>query len=228
MGGSSSSSPAFHYIQKPNSGEARVLLLEDFSRYLTHVRSVLLAFITFLTVGPDFPSLCRSPVLSGNVHVSLESITSDQSLHTQASDALPLIINVSYYIRKMSSFSPKHLFCIWSRPAFSPSPRLSKWMKCSNKSQRMRIHCLGVKTALKISINHFHSPKCILKICNSYPAAAPSPECFPGTAWPWVGCQGLPLFVCLGCWCPLLFWATVWHVRFHRKLRMENIRLCPL
>lgn len=105
-----------------------------------------------------------------------------------------------------------------------PSSSISKWMKCSNKCQRVGTQNLHVKTDTENKHQPFHwlFPKCILQICSSYPAGVPPLDAFPGTVWPCTDCQGLPLFVYLWFWCPLLFLASVEHVHFHRKFEMET------
>lgn len=79
-----------------------------------------------------------------------------------------------------------------------PSSSISKWMKCSNKCQRMRTQALHVKTDTENNHQPFPwlFPKCILQICGSYPAGVPSPGCFPRDC---PALYGLPrfAFVCL-------------------------------
>lgn len=67
---------SFHWIYEPMIHEVQVTPLGDFPSCLTHWRTVLLTFRTFLLVVPTpLPViyLCYHPVLSGNTEVCIAS-----------------------------------------------------------------------------------------------------------------------------------------------------------
>lgn len=107
-----------------------------------------MALLSFPTVDPNFPSLCQSPTLPGNIEVcpmspwrasQIIKVSTPWNLMPYSLPSMFPMISESVFLL------PKHPFCVWSRPAFSPSPPLCKWMKWSNRCQKMRIHCLNVK-----------------------------------------------------------------------------------
>lgn len=175
--------PSFHWIYEPMIYEVQVPPLGDFPSCLTHWRTALLTFRTFLLVVPTaLPViyLCCHPVLFVNIEVSTASHWRRLQVY-QVATPRDLISSIHYqgFLLDTNPFS--WTTCSEHNPGQHPSSSISKWMKCSNKCRRMRTQVLHVKTDTENKHQPFPwlFPKCILQICGSYPAGVPSPGCLP-------------------------------------------------